>query len=164
MDMNKARWLVVSILVLAALTYLWRLAPDFLDQRSGDGVAYQTGTVPADCHIQAAGCRIEVPGVGVLLVTMPDKIIPLKRFEFTVRPEPEVAQEIGEIVVDFDMTEMDMGVNRYTLTREHTDVYRQTVVLPICTATETDWIAQLFITSTQGHYRYDFDFVMQPPR
>lgn len=164
MDMKKARWFIASLLALGVLTFLWRLAPDVLDQRSADGVAYQPQPVDKTCQLQDQGCRIELPGVGYLLVTMPEEIIPLERFEFTVRPEPGVAQKVGEIVADFDMTEMDMGVNRYTLTREHTDVFRQTVVLPICTATETDWIANLFVTTTAGHYRYEFDFVMQPPR
>jgi len=164
MDMKKARLLIASFLALGVLTFLWRFAPDVLDQRSADGVAYQPQPVDQTCHVQDQGCRIELPGVGHVLVTMPKEIIPLERFEFTVFAEPGVAQQVGEIVADFDMIEMDMGVNRYTLTRDASDVYSQTVVLPICTATVTDWIASLFVTTTAGHYRYEFDFVMQPPR
>jgi len=86
-------------------------------------------------------------------------VVPLEKFAFEVVPQGEAARSVGEVRVDFEMVGMDMGINAYRLERLADGRYRQDIILPVCTSTRTDWIANLTIRSTEGAYlvRLPFD-------
>jgi len=55
---------------------------------------------------------------------------------------------------------MDMGINRYPLTRSSDGNYAQNIILPVCTTTRTDWVADLSFTTTAGTFVAKIPFVV----
>lgn len=158
MSMKQAKWLVATLLILGVLTYLWGRAPDKLVIDTPGGGDLTEVSPPADCSIKGEGCRLEIEGVGRFHVRIPEVIVPLEKFTFEVRPEGDVAGDVGEVRVDFDMREMDMGENAYRLERFADDSYREDIILPVCTSDVTEWIARLSIRTTEGGYLVELPF------
>ena len=152
MNMKQAKWLVASLLILGVLSYLWGRAPSKLSIDSPTQGPLTELEVPADCEVKGEGCLVSIDELGEFRVTMPETVIPLERFTFEVEPQGEAARSVGEVRVDFEMVDMDMGINAYRLERLADDTFRQDIILPVCTSTRTDWIANLTIRSTEGGF------------
>ncbi len=158
MSMKQAKWMVATLLVLGVLSYLWGRAPDKLSIDTPGGGDLTRVSPPDDCPLKGEGCRFEIEGVGRFHARLPEVVVPLEKFAFEVRPEGEAASEVGEVRVDFDMREMDMGENAYRLERFADDSYRQDIILPVCTSDVTEWIARLSIRTTEGGYLVELPF------
>jgi len=159
MSMKQAKWMVATLLILGVLSYLWGRAPSKLSVDSPVSGAFTLVEAPADCALKGEGCRVSIDGLGAFRVSMPERVVPLEKFAFEVVPQGEAARSVGEVRVDFEMVGMDMGINAYRLERLADGRYRQDIILPVCTSTRTDWIANLTIRSTEGAYlvRLPFD-------
>lgn len=166
MSMKQAKWLVATFLILGALTYLWGHAPGKLStDRPVTGTLIQVPS-PDDCELKGQGCEVSIAGLGTFHVSMPDSVVPLEKFIFRVEPQGEVAQSVGGVRVDFEMLDMDMGINAYRLERLVDGEYRATIILPVCTTDRSDWLANLTIHSTEGTYLVRLPFTMdrfRPP-
>ncbi len=152
MKMKQAKWLVATLLVLGVLSYLWGRAPSKLSIDSPTEGPLTEVELPAECEVKGEGCLVPIDGLGEFRVTMPETVVPLERFAFEVEPRGEAARSVGEIRVDFEMVDMDMGINAYRLERLADDSYRQDIILPVCTTSRTDWVANLTIRSTKGGF------------
>jgi len=62
----------------------------------------------------------------------------LKPFQLTLSH-----REVKKVSVSFQMAGMDMGFNRYDLKPSQTGNWTARIMLPVCTASRADWIAEL---------------------
>ena len=164
MSMKQAKWLVATLLILGVLTYLWGRAPSKIATDVPVTGALTQVQAPSDCRLKGEGCTVSIDGLGTFQVSMPETVVPLEKFAFTVEPQGEVARSVGAVRVDFEMVGMDMGINAYRLERQADDHYRATVILPVCTTDRSDWLANLTIHSTEGAYLLQLPFSVDRSR
>jgi hypothetical protein len=162
--MKQAKWMVATLLILGVLSYLWGRAPSKLSVDTPVSGSLTQVKAPTDCEIKGEGCRVSIDGLGAFLVTMPERVVPLEKFAFEVIPQGESARSVGEVRVDFEMVGMDMGINAYRLERLADGRYRQDIILPVCTTTRTDWVANLTLRSTEGAYLVRLPFQVDSSR
>lgn len=160
MSMKQARWLVATFAVLAVLSFIWGHNPTHLGKPQTVSGAVQTIPVPDGCPLKGQGCELTLPQLGSVLVQAPDAIKPLQKFALTVTPIGETAKSLGAVSVNFQMVGMDMGINQYPLDRQADGQYRQTIILPVCTSTRTDWVAILSMNSPKGDFVAKIPFVV----
>jgi hypothetical protein len=60
--MNKAKMMLVGILIIAAAGGAVASKARFIDYQYWDGNAYQPTSSPQDCHVTGAGCQTIVDG------------------------------------------------------------------------------------------------------
>ncbi|KTG17383.1 MULTISPECIES: hypothetical protein [unclassified Guyparkeria] len=164
MSMKQAKWLVATLLILGVLTYLWGRAPSKISTDVPVSGALTQVKAPDDCSLKGEGCTVSIDELGAFRVTMPETVVPLEKFAFTVAPQGEVARSVGAIRVDFEMVGMDMGINAYRLERLADGQYRATIILPVCTTDRSDWLANLTIHSTEGAYLVRLPFAVDRSR
>jgi len=164
MSMKQAKWMVATLLILGVLSYLWGRAPSKLSVDSPVSGSLSVVETPPDCRMKGEGCLVAIDGLGAFRVAMPERVVPLEKFAFEVVPQGEAAQSVGEVRVDFEMVGMDMGINAYRLQRLADGSYRQDIILPVCTTTRTDWMANLTIRSTEGGYLVRLPFHVDSSR
>lgn len=162
--MKQAKWMVATLLILGVLSYLWGRAPSKLSVDTPVSGSLTQVETPTDCEIKGEGCPVSIDGLGTFLVTMPERVVPLEKFAFEVTPQGEAARSVGEVRVDFEMVGMDMGINAYRLERLADGRYRQDIILPVCTTTRTDWMANLTLRSTEGGYLVRLPFHVDSSR
>ncbi|WP_298220642.1 hypothetical protein [Halothiobacillus sp.] len=158
--MNQARWLVATFVILAALSFIWGHNPDQVrlkDTVYGPVIAV---VIPNDCTLKGVGCDLSLGQIGNVLVRAPKEIKPLKKFSLVVEPQGDASKSMGAVSVDFQMVGMDMGINRYPLTRSSDGNYAQNIILPVCTTTRTDWVADLSFTTTAGTFVAKIPFIV----
>lgn len=162
MPMKQARWLLGSFIVLALLSLVWSHRPDTLTRDVPVSGPLIPIPVPTECALKGAGCSLTLGDLGSITVHAPARIVPLHKFEFTVTPSEALAKNLGAVSVDFQMIGMDMGVNDYPLTRAADGQYTQTIILPVCTTTRTDWVALLSVHTTRGAFVAKIPFTVDP--
>lgn len=106
------------------------------------------------CDASATNCRVEFDGMAVSLALGPG-VKPLQPFAVNAVIESE--NQPDQIIIDFQMTDMDMGLNRYRLLPEK-GLWQGTVTLPVCTASRMDWIAVVEFSQEGKLYRLNFPF------
>ncbi len=151
MSINQARWLLVSFIVLAILSFIWGHNPSQLRIDTASGAVHPI-EVEKSCEIKGLGCSVPIGGLGTVVIQAPSIIKPLEKFTFTVVPSAALLKNLGSVSVDFQMVGMDMGINQYPLTRQADGAYQQVIILPVCTTTRTDWLALVTFTTTEGVY------------
>jgi len=160
MSMNQARWLLATFVILAVLSFIWGHNPGQIRPKHNVTGPVTPVVIPADCDIKGVGCVLSLGRLGHVLVKAPAVIKPLVKFPLVVEPEGDMAKSMGAISVDFQMVGMDMGINRYPLSRASDGTYSQNIILPVCTTTRTDWVAELSFSTTTGTYVAKIPFVV----
>lgn len=94
--------------------------------------------VAKECDAAVTSCTIN-DGDLLVSLTMGPGVIPLQPFPVTLAIIGKTAV-VDSVVVDFQMQGMAMGTNRYRLQQEE-NRWQGTVILPVCTASRTDWQA-----------------------
>jgi hypothetical protein len=97
------------------------------------------------CNPAQATCPAK--GRGVQLWFQPRTAIrPLQAFPVTVHLaglDPDI------VTVDFSMPSMNMGWNRYRLSRQSGGVWSGEVILPVCSSGRRDWVAQVEVETSR---------------
>ncbi len=92
----------------------------------------------------------------------PDKVKYLQPFKMQVSMQGFTPQEVEKLIVDFKMTGMNMGLNRYTLSpgvaKGNSASYQGEAVLPVCVSGRVDWVANIEVITTDKIYQADFTF------
>lgn len=109
-----------------------------------------------NCDAASEACRITAEGLGVTLMLGPD-VRPLIPFPVKLVFESGGAVQ-GNVVVDFQMPEMDMGVNRYRLQQSSATLWQGTATLPVCTVSRMDWIAIVEFSLDGQPYKLIYPF------
>lgn len=160
MSMNQARWLVATFVILAVLSFIWGHNPDQVRPRETVSGPVIPVVIANDCALEGVGCDLSLGQIGHVIVRAPREIKPLKKFSLVVEPQGDASKSMGAVSVDFQMVGMDMGINRYPLPRSSDGDYAQNIILPVCTTTRTDWVADLSFTTTAGTYVAKIPFVV----
>lgn len=91
----------------------------------------------AGCNPQESPCTVRGDGWTVTL-RLPPVVRPLERFPVQVRLAGAAAAA-GGVAVRFDMAGMDMGVNRFGLSRQADGSWQGQAMLPACASGSGDW-------------------------
>ncbi len=125
-----------------------------LDREAPDPEATADVAV-SECHPTPGPCDAEVHG-GRVRLTMAADIRELDRFPLEVALDG--FREVAGVAVRFDMSGMDMGLNRYRLEAEESGVWRGEAMLPVCTVDRVDWWATVAVEHAEGVTRAAFLF------
>jgi len=76
----------------------------------------------------------------------------------TVRLHPSSTFAVRQVLVQFTMKGMDMGLNRYRLVSDGAGRWTGKAMLPVCTTGRTDWLATVMLNGPAGERRAQFAF------
>jgi len=110
---------------------------------------------PSGCDAANNRCVLTAKDMTVALSLGPN-VHPLTPFK-TVVTISGLEVDSASVIADFQMTGMDMGMNRYRLLKKESR-WQGSVTLPVCTASRMDWVALIEFTSKGRQYRAHFPF------
>jgi hypothetical protein len=88
----------------------------------------------------------------------------LKPFEIEVTIKGFNVTAVKTVSVDFNMVDMDMGINRFSLNQviqqETGIVYRGRGILPVCVTGRRDWQAVVEVDAGDTAYQAVFNFII----
>ncbi len=109
-----------------------------------------------NCDAANETCRISAEGISVSLTLGPD-VKPLVMFPINLTFEGS-GRISPDVVVDFQMQDMDMGVNRYRLQPSSPSVWEGEAMLPVCTVSRMDWIVIVEFMLDEQPYKLIYPF------
>ena len=80
---------------------------------------------------------------------------PLNKFEIRVVTG---RLNVEKVMVDFNMKDMNMGLNRVQLDHKGNGVWVASTILPVCTLRRNDWVSQLQLLRQNKLWLADFEF------
>jgi len=98
--------------------------------------------VPEHCLFNQIPCDIQV-GTYNYTVKVTGEVSPLKPFSVILD-----GNDIEAATLSFSMRDMDMGVNRFIMNNTKDSSWETQAMLPVCTASRNDWIAELIVKRT----------------
>lgn len=161
MHMSDAKWWLGSAVVIGLLLYV--LQHDFSRLRAPDKpFSGQVVKLPAPtCSPVGGPCTASDPP-RMLALTLSGDVRPLRPFDLILRLPDTALAQAGQASVDFIMIGMDMGLNRYTLTRQADGSFRAKVILPVCSSGRSDWVAKVSAIVGKEMWAAEFPFVAEP--
>jgi hypothetical protein len=143
--------LVIGIIALAGLGYL--------------AAQYEPGLgnkelLKAEYIGEAKGCdlsesRCSVAGHSLEFIERP--VLPLK----PIRVELRSKTVIQSVILELEMQDMDMGINRFSLNKESQGLWSGTIMIPVCATGRRDWLVNMVIATPEGSKRAVYSFVVQ---
>jgi hypothetical protein len=115
----------------------------------------QLGTA-SGCDAAVQTCQLNRHGISLTLALGPE-VKPLVPFPLQLRIEAG-GRTVQNVIVDFQMQGMDMGMNRYRLQPGTGAFWHGNATLPVCTAARMDWLAQIEFNLDGQPYRAVFPF------
>lgn len=146
---------VVVVLLCVGIAAVWLLRP-VIESGARNVLPLQ---VEAGCESAKRSCRLLGEGVefelslGPLLRTM-------ETFSITVRHVRGDVASNAQVDVQFQMRDMDMGLNHYRLIADVDEVWRGQAMLPVCSSGRSDWLAQVTITTDGETWQAVVPFVV----
>jgi len=149
-------WLLVP--VLAALGYwLGGQTGELVGPRQPASATIVNLAPPSpDCPVIGEGCTVDGAAAASMELRFRGPVKPLEPFTVTLETE----QPLDAVSLEFDMTAMDMGVNRFELHRQPDGAWQGQVVLPMCSTGRRDWVATLDARHGDTAYRARIPFRM----
>lgn len=127
-------------------------------QNDEEPVLVDLGTV-SDCDVTRQSCTVTENEMSLTLALGPN-VKALKPFPVQFGIEGGSSSDIENVVVDFQMEGMDMGINRYRLLQDDDRQWRGTATLPVCTVSRMEWYAELEFMRGDKRYRLRFPFAV----
>ncbi|HEY9199615.1 MAG TPA: hypothetical protein VIR60_09625 [Gammaproteobacteria bacterium] len=155
--MRKAGLGLLAVLVLLGIAIgAWlRSHPD-------DAPASATWlTVDADCDSARQTCSARAADLEIELRLGPP-VRPMEAFEIRLQGSPEALADAAQITLEFQMRDMDMGLNRYRLERAADGVWRGRAILPMCVSGRSDWLAKVEIDQDGRRWTAELPFTVAP--
>ena len=118
----------------------------------GDGVNLGTAS---SCDASVNSCLIQHEQYRLGLILGPD-VRTLTPFDIKFNVIGD-NMAIESVIVDFSMADMDMGLNRYRLTKSD-EAWVGHATLPVCIASRTDWLAKVEFMDDGKKYFAIFPF------
>jgi hypothetical protein len=158
--MKMKKWTIIPmILLLAGLaTYHFVMSSKKEDKQP---VLLLLETSEPDCNPVDNPC---MAGDAQHTVTLhfPEDVAYLKPFKMRVTPQGFENEMIEQVIVDFKMVGMDMGLNRFKLSSDVDEkgnvYYEGEGILPVCVSGRVDWSANTQIITTHKLYQATFEF------
>jgi len=107
---------------------------------------------PCDLTHQACQAKFDEHILSLVFIDKPSALKP-----FRVRLESD-SQQIDNVVLDFKMRGMNMGINRYRL-KNQDGFWQNKLVLPVCTSGRNDWLLTVELEQKGVLWITDFNFV-----
>jgi len=151
-----------GVLIAVGLIGVWVL-------RSGQEVSPPEAVLlqaEANCDSAQRACRIFGTELEFELRLGPP-VRAMESFEISLRRLRGRLDTDAQVTVEFQMRDMEMGLNRYRLAADAGDVsdaggvWRGQAVLPVCSAGRSDWIAQVEISTSGQHWRAELPFTAE---
>lgn len=156
--MKHAGWLLLGVLLVAGVTgYLMGVsAPPVTTKLSLPSTVKNCNPVLDVCkasdHSHSVALRLDT------------STRYLKPFEIEVTINGFNVTAIKTVSVDFNMVDMDMGINRFRLNQviqqETGIVYRGRGILPVCVTGRRDWQAVVEVDAGDTAYQAVFNFII----
>ena len=151
---NLVVGLVAVTLLLVAGMYLKKLlSPDVASLIE----------IPADkhCDLGIQACEATRDNLKLKLYLNP----PLKYLE-KINIDLQVTglanEQIEKVLIEFTMTEMEMGINRFEMSKaKQVDIWQGMAILPVCVSGRKDWQVSLYIKTSGKTYRVRYYLRMQ---
>ena len=105
------------------------------------------------CMLSSGSCEVELGG-STLRFSFDQPPVPLEPFILVM----ETAAELQGAEAEFQMRDMYMGFNRFPFERIANTAWRARVVLPVCVAGRSDWVAVVRIWREDGVYVVQLPF------
>ncbi|MDH5446354.1 MAG: hypothetical protein OEY52_12435 [Gammaproteobacteria bacterium] len=114
-----------------------------------------------DCDLSKAPC---MAGNNIRNINL--KLIPpinyLKKFDIELDVKGFTEETIERVIIDFSMTDMEMGVSRFELKQlEGKTQWRGFAILPVCISGRKDWQIQIFMKTNQNSYIAHYSLVIE---
>lgn len=114
--------------------------------------------VPIDnCNPQKEACKVHNDAINVG-ISLDENVYYLKPFQVSVWTLSKDDTDVESVQIDFKMKGMNMGVNRFFLTklnsRNDQQNWRGHALLPICVTGRADWFAELEVNTEKSNYIY----------
>lgn len=119
-----------------------------------------------DCKIQFQECEFVIEN-SRLKVSSDKTIKYLHPFSVLVKTPADASLEIEKIQIDFLMTNMDMGINRFlfnkSVNKKNNQTWKAKALLPICVTGRADWVAELRLFSKDKIYYLKLPVTVEQP-
>ena len=103
-----------------------------------------------DCNPMNEFCTASGAALTVKL-RLGDNIKPLAVFPILVDLSGEDAANVKRIAVNFAMSDMNMGFNRFALSQGADKIWRGQALLPVCSRGQRDWRVTVELISDRFH-------------
>lgn len=107
--------------------------------------------VEPDCQLRSRSCLARVKQHNVTLELV-GTVHYLKPFQIKVSPQGFDELVIQRVVATFSMVGMEMGINRYILSKNSKGEWLGAVILPVCSSGRTDWHVELRLETNEMIY------------
>lgn len=144
---NGMLWLMVIIMVFVLSWYVGGKL------RNQNDETFQVMTTMSCQPDSAPQCKASFADASLEIVLTPPVVV--------MSPIPvkmTTPVDITEAYLHFGMKNMDMGMQRYRLTRAGKGVWQSEVILPVCSLGRSDWTATLEVRYQDQWWRGEFDF------
>ncbi len=111
--------------------------------------------VATSCDAAISPCDVKLDNYRLKLLFTP-AVKPLQPFVVELQLSGKNI-EPKNVIMDFIMVGMDMGMNRYRLNKSD-DTWKGRAILPVCTASRTDWVANVEFMDKGKKYVVAFPF------
>jgi len=131
-----------------------------------DNIERKVIAVPvSDCNPQKSICKMKFDELN-MEVSFDKNIFYLKPFDIFIKTDIKEQLDIDFIQIDFKMKGMNMGLNRFKLSKAGSDDNKQawkgTALLPVCVTRRADWYSELEVVTKESKYVFTFPiFVKQ---
>jgi hypothetical protein len=153
--MRRIGWLVVLLVIAGTAGYLAGVSTPLRERK------VHRLSVAADCNpILVAGCTAS-DSRHVIELQLDTDTRYLKPFDIQVKTQGFKDTIVKSVSVEFNMVNMDMGLNRFRLQKVDQQVagsvYRGQGMLPVCVTGRVDWQARVELEMDDATYQAIFD-------
>ena len=117
-----------------------------------------------DCNVQQKKCKVSI-NILNFDISMDKNINYLKKFNINIFVENNEFSHVELINVSFNMKNMNMGSNRFTLKKvmseNNKEYWKGVALLPICITGRADWFAELEVITKENKYIIEFPILVK---
>ena len=150
---NNALMIAASFVLVLTLSFsvLYKLQLSQSDTIIAQAEADKT------CDLHKSDCSLTMPSGEKITLSIEPRPIPLlTKFNIDVKTE---SIDANNVIVDFQGTTMNMGLNRVELKQKSSGQFQGHGVLPVCLLKSMEWQAQVFVKTDNGMFVAPFIFV-----
>lgn len=154
--------LYVGLFALAAALSAWLGDQGREDGRTAQIVRF---ILEPGCELGQAACVASgkvADQSGSLSLSLGPELRPLVQFLARVTLSGAAAKDPRSVLLDFRMSDMDMGLNRYRLRQHQDGHWSAQAILPVCATGRTDWVASVWVEAGASRIQAEFPFVVEP--
>lgn len=156
MTRNRRFALIAGLVLISTLMAAITLLRTGLDSPAAADVLHMTD---AHCDSARRACLATGTDLDVEWRLGPP-VRPMEQFAMQLRVARGALGADARIVVEFQMRDMDMGLNRYRLEPAAAGAWRGRAMLPVCTSGRSDWLATLDIHDGDRHWTAQLPFTV----